>query len=199
MTPICFITGADDVENSVFVLLKFGLKWIQYREKNRSKKEMFYSALKIRKLTKRFNALFIINDHVDVALAVDADGVHLGQDDIPLSEAKKIMKDKIIGISTHSIPEALKAEAGGADYIGFGPIFHTTTKNTGKPKGTHTLKQVKNSVNIPVIAIGGIKVDNVVSVFSSGCDGVAVSSGLLKGNIKDNARVFLSALQLMAL
>lgn len=196
LSPICFITGADNIENSVSILLRSNLKWIQCREKNRSKKEVFYNALKIRELTRKFNALFILNDHVDIALAVDADGVHLGQDDIPLSEAKKIMRGKIIGISTHNISEAQEAETGGADYIGFGPVFHTTTKNAGEPKGIDTLKQVKNSVNIPVIAIGGIKVDNIVSVLSSGCDGVAVSSGLLKGDIKENAKRFLSIVQL---
>ncbi|MCL6572520.1 MAG: thiamine phosphate synthase, partial [Bacillus sp. (in: Bacteria)] len=101
--------------------------------------------------------------------------VHLGQEDLPLKEARKIMGNKIIGISTHNLQEAIEAEKGGADYIGFGSIFPTTTKDDAVVQGLDALKRVKDSVNIPVIAIGGINTDNVKSVLDAGCDGVAVS------------------------
>lgn len=141
-----------------------------------------------------FKACLIINDYADIALAVDADGVHLGQDDMPLREAKSIMGDRIIGISTHCVEEALEAERDGADYIGFGSIFPTATKEVGTPKGVDGLRLIKNAVTIPVIAIGGIRPDNVMAVFESGCEGVAVSSGLLDGDIKRNAQRFLASL-----
>ncbi len=191
---ICFITDGSD-EEAVLTILKSGIRWIQYRGKGRTKKEMFDKALRLRKITKNFDACFIINDYVDIALAVDADGVHLGQEDLPLKEARKIMYNKIIGISTHNLHEAIDAEKGGADYIGFGSIFPTATKNDAIVQGLDALRKVKDSVKIPVIAIGGINTDNVRSVFDVGCDGVAVSSGLLRGNIKENARRFLSIIE----
>jgi thiamine-phosphate pyrophosphorylase len=194
-SPICFITGvssAGNLESTVSALLESGIRWVQYREKNKTKRDMLHEALKLRKITGQYNACFIVNDHADIALAVDADGVHLGQDDLPLAEARKIMGDRIIGISTHALHEALSAEEGGADYIGFGPVFHTATKDAGAPKGVEVLKHIRGSVKIPVIAIGGIKADNIQSVLGAGCDGVAVSSGLLQGDIKENAKRLLS-------
>ena len=172
--------------------MESGVRWVQYREKKKTKREMLSEALMIREISKKFDACFIVNDHADIALAADADGVHLGQDDLPLGEARKIMGNRIIGISTHNLSEALEAERGGADYIGFGAVFHTSTKEAGAPKGVDALKHIKDSVGIPVIAIGGIKADNALSVFASGCDGIAISSGLLEGNIPENAKRFLS-------
>lgn len=195
LSTVCFITpdGYETVKltETVALLLKSGIKWVQYRDKHTTKKMIYENALEIRKLTAAFSACFIVNDYADIALAVDADGVHLGQEDLPLDEAKKIMGDKIIGISTHTLKQALEAEIGGADYIGFGPVFHTFTKNAGAPKGLTLLKVIKDSVKIPVIAIGGINSSNVTSVFTTGCDGVAASSGLLSGDIAENVRRFL--------
>ncbi len=182
---ICFIIGSGNIEITVPLILGAGIRWVQYREKNKTKKEMFFDALKLRETTRRYDACFIVNDYADIALAVDADGVHLGQDDLPLADAKRIMGDKIIGISTHNLQEAVEAEKGGADYIGFGSIFPTDTKEDVIIQGLEALKAIKNSVKIPVIAIGGINAGNVKSVFETGCYGVAVSSGLLKGNIFD--------------
>lgn len=196
--PVCFITGPDnstvDIGKTVSLILESGIKWVQYREKNRTRKELFYTALKLREITRRYNACFIVNDYADIALATDADGVHLGQDDLPLREARKIMGNRIIGISTHNVPEAVEAESGGADYIGFGAIFHTITKAVGNPRGTSALREVKESVKIPVIAIGGITADNLKSVMDTGCAGVAVSSGLTNGDIKVNVKRFLSVM-----
>lgn len=194
---ICFITGTPDdgapLETIVLQLLVAGIRFVQYREKSRTKRELFYEALRLRELTRRFNACLVINDYADIALAVDADGVHLGQDDLPLHEARKIMGSRLIGISTHSLGEARSAEQGGADYVGFGSIFPTTTKEVVTLQGVEALRQVKHALHIPVIAIGGIKADTVQTVFEAGCDSAAVSSGLLRGNIEENARRFLSA------
>lgn len=199
ISRICLITDSGIIgnytEDAVTALLEAGIRWVQYREKNKTKKEMFYEALKFREITRQFNACFIVNDYADIALAVDADGVHLGQDDLPLKEARKTVGNKIIGISTHNLNEAMEAAKGGADYIGFGSIFPTTTKNDASVRGLDALRKVTDSVDIPVIAIGGIKADNVTSVFDAGCHGVAVSSGLLRGDMRENARKFLSVIE----
>lgn len=196
---ICFITpdGAESetLTESVLLILESGIKWVQYRDKKSSKKAIYQNALYLRELTTNFGAFLTINDYPDIALAVGADGVHLGQEDIPLSEAKKIMGDKIIGISTHDMNQATEAARGGADYIGFGPVFYTSTKDAGQPKGLIALTDVKKSVKIPVIAIGGINTSNLMSVLEYGADGVAVSSGLLVGSIKDNARRFMESIR----
>lgn len=195
LSRIYFITGSENIECAIPLILEAGIRWVQYREKSKTRKEMFFDALKLREMTKRFDACFIVNDYADIALAVDADGVHLGQKDLPLKEARRIMGNKIIGVSTHSLHEAIEAEKGGADYIGFGSIFPTTTKGDAVVKGLDALRKVKNSVKIPVVAIGGIKADNVRSVFDTGCDGIAVSSGLLRGDIKENTRRFISIIE----
>lgn len=192
LSRICLITGSENVEASVINALEAGIRCIQYREKNKTKREIFHHALKLRELTRCFDACFIVNDYADIALAVDSDGVHLGQEDLPLAEARKIMGSRIIGVSTHNLSEALDAEKGGADYIGFGSIFPTDTKSDAIIKGLEALIMIRNSVRIPVFAVGGINADNVKSVFDTGCDGVAVSSGILKGNIRDNVKRFLS-------
>lgn len=188
---ICFITGSDNVIETVAVILESGIRWIQYREKVKTRREIFYYALKLRDITRKFNAMLIINDYADIALAVDADGVHLGQDDLPIKEARRIVGERIIGISTHNVDEAVRAEREGADYIGFGSIFPTKTKGDAVVQGIACLRKIRDAVKIPLIAIGGITTENVRDVFDAGCDGVAVSSGLLKGDIRENVRKFL--------
>jgi len=177
--------------------IETGIRTVQVREKLMTKKELYREALLIRKLTARHNATFIMNDYIDIALSVDADGVHLGQEDMPVREARKIMgRKKIIGISTHSITQAVEAERGGADYIGFGPMFPTATKDAGRPKGLRMLREIRRHVKIPIAAIGGITPENVVSVLDAGADAVAVMSAILRGDIRRNVRGFLSALLL---
>ena len=168
------------------------MRWVQYRDKDRTAKELYAIAFRLREVTGRYNARLIINDRTDIALAVDADGVHLGQEDLPLSEARKIMGKRIIGISTHNVAEAVEAEKGGADYIGFGSIFPTDTKDVGAIQGVDPIRAIKQAVGIPVIAIGGIKVDNAGLVLGAGADGVAVSSGLTTGDLTRNAAAFLA-------
>lgn len=193
---VCFITAPfssdRDLDAVVTTLLEAGIRWVQYREKSKTKRVMYDEALRLRELTRRYGACFVVNDYADLALAADADGVHLGQDDLPYNEARRIMGDRIIGISTHSLDEALEAERAGADYIGFGSIFPTTTKEVGPPKGIGVLREITRLVKIPVIAIGGIKVDNAEAVFGAGCHGIAVSSGLMLGEPKDNAARLLA-------
>jgi len=177
-------------------VLRAGLKWVQYRDKEKSRREIYEKAIRLRKLTKDFNAVLIVNDYADIALAVDADGVHLGQDDLPVREAREIMgNNKIIGISTHNLEQAKEAEKGGADYIGFGPIFRTTTKDAGMPKGTDMLKEIKRQVHVPVVAIGGINIENIRSVLDAGVDAVAVASAILSGDIIENATRFMDIIK----
>ena len=160
--------------------LAAGVKFFQYRNKNGARKGIYETALMLSQTARNAQACFIVNDHADIAAAVDADGVHLGQDDLPIEFARKLLgRDKLIGISTHNLGEARAAEAAGADYIGFGPIFKTSTKDAGQTQGIQNLTLIKNSVAIPVIAIGGINQANVHFVAQAGADGAAVISGIL--------------------
>jgi thiamine-phosphate pyrophosphorylase len=145
--------------------------------------------LVLARIARQAKACFLVNDHADIAAAVDADGVHLGQDDLPVEFARKLLgKNKLIGISTHSLDEAERAEAAGADYIGFGPLFLTTTKNAGPRQGTKKLSVIKQAVRVPVLAIGGINHTNVRDVIRSGADGVAVIGAILNtANIRASA------------
>ena len=199
LNGLCFITGRKEscliLKEIVTVVLSAGVRCIQYREKYKARRDIYREALMLRELTDKFGASLIVNDYTDIAIAVNADGVHLGQKDLPLKEARKIFgEEKIIGISTHSAEEAIAAEAGGADYIGFGPVFHTATKDAGEPKGIAMLGEIKKHVKIPVVAIGGINLENLESVIDSGADAVAVASAILKGNISENITRFLKVL-----
>ncbi len=127
--------------------------------------------------------VFIVNDHADIALAVDADGVHLGQGDLLIRHARKLLgSGRIIGLSTHSLAQALEAEDQGADYIGFGPIYPTLTKDAGPAQGIARLSEIKKAVSVPVIAIGGIGPGNVRDVIRAGADGVAIISAILSAD-----------------
>ncbi|RME64452.1 MAG: thiamine phosphate synthase [Nitrospirae bacterium] len=180
---VCFITDRNlwpEVMDSVKRVLDGGIRWVQLREKSLTRREVFYLGEKLRKLTWQYNAILIINDYPDIAIATDADGVHLGQDDLPIEEARKVLGNRIIGISTHTIEEALDAQARGADYIGFGPVYGTTTKPDAlTPRGLQALKTVSEAVSIPVVAIGGIKLENLKEVLDAGASAVAVASGIL--------------------
>ncbi len=121
-----------------------------------------------------------MNDHPDIAAAVNADGVHLGQDDLPPECARKILGEgKIVGVSTHSVSQAKEAQENGADYIGFGPVFRTETKDAGTPRGIDELRRVRAAVALPVLAIGGITLEKVRDVIEAGANGIAVISALL--------------------
>ncbi len=160
---------------------KAGVKIIQYREKNKNTLEMIKEAEKIGKLCKKNDVLFIINDRVDIALAVDADGVHLGSDDMPCSTARKILGNrKIIGLTVHNTAEAVEAERSGADYIGVSPVFETRTKpDAGKPGGIKFIEAVKKKIKIPFVAIGGINETNIADVLKAGAKSVAIISAIV--------------------
>ena len=160
--------------------LAAGVRFFQYRNKSGTRREIYEISLRLVQLARGTGALFIVNDHADIALAVDADGVHLGQDDLPIEYARDLLgSGKLIGVSTHSPEQAKAAEAGGADYIGFGPIFRTPTKDAGPVQGIERIPVIKRAVAVPVFAIGGITHANVDKVISAGADGVAVISAIL--------------------
>jgi len=167
-------------EQAMAAAIAAGVRFFQYRNKNGSRRAVYETSLRLALLAKMSGALFFVNDHADIAAAVDADGVHLGQDDLPIEHARGLLgTKKLIGISTHSREQAVAAEISGADYIGFGPIFTTTTKDAGQVQGCAGITLIKQTVSIPVIAIGGITQGNVRDVIKAGADGVAVISAIL--------------------
>ncbi|MDH3445739.1 MAG: thiamine phosphate synthase, partial [Deltaproteobacteria bacterium] len=157
-----------------------GVGIVQLRVKIMSPREFLALARESRALMQDRGCKVIVNDRVDIALASDADGVHLGQEDLPLGPARKLMPQKIIGVSTHSIEQAKDAERAGADYIGFGPMFGTATKDTGyTARGIDMLREVRAAVKIPIVGIGGITEANVSQVWQAGADSAAIISDIL--------------------
>lgn len=162
-------------------LLDAGIRIIQYREKNKSSNMMLEDCMKIKELTEEANACFIVNDHVDIALCCNADGIHLGQDDLPINNVRQLIgKEKIIGISTHSPQQAQRALETGADYIGVGPLYPTKTKkDVCEPVTISYLDWVVSHVTIPFVAIGGIKQHNIQEVIRHGARCCALVSEIL--------------------
>lgn len=158
-----------------------GATVIQYREKEGTTRQLIEEAQVLRELTRQMGVLFIVNDRVDVALAVDADGVHVGQDDMPAPLARKLMgPGKIVGVSVDNVEQALQAERDGANYLGAGPIFATPTKpDAAPPIGVEGLAEICRRVSIPVVAIGGINAENAAAVIKAGAAGVAVVSAVV--------------------
>ncbi|MDA8233580.1 MAG: thiamine phosphate synthase [Clostridia bacterium] len=161
-----------------------GAKVVQLREKETTARELLKLADKLRVMTKEAGVAFIVNDRVDLAKAAEADGVHLGQDDLPLEVARELLgRDKLIGISTHSLEQAVAAEEAGADYIGVGPVFPTATKENLDPVvGLELLTRIKEAVNIPIVAIGGINDGNAAQVVEAGADSIAVITAVMGAN-----------------
>ncbi|AJY77431.1 thiamine phosphate synthase [Paenibacillus beijingensis] len=174
--------------------LRGGADCIQLRDKEASKAELMEKAQTLRELTRRYNVPFIVNDYLDVALACDADGVHLGQEDLPLAEARRILgPDRIIGISTHNIDQARTAQKDGADYIGVGPVFPTGTKPGRAAVTTSYVSEAAAEITIPFVAIGGITLDNVDHVLQAGASRIcAVSAIVGSRNVEATTRDFLS-------
>lgn len=165
----------------VTAVLRGGASMLQLRAKNEPIQKVLAAAKTIQKISNRFNAPFILNDRVDLVLAVGASGVHLGQDDVPISVARKLLgKDKIIGISVKTVEEAQRVQKDGADYLGVGPIFTTKSKNdAGNPIGLKRLSHIAQCVSIPVVGIGGITVNNADTVMKAGASGIAVISAVM--------------------
>lgn len=175
--------------NTIKLALKGGVTTVQVREKGLTTHELYSLALELREVTSDFNANLIINDRVDIALAVEADGVHLGWQSLPFPVVRRLLgSEKLIGISTHGRQEALQAKDFGADYITLGPVFETPSKSgLLQPTGTGEIQNIKNEVKIPVIALGGINVENVEAVLAAGADGIAVISSIMYADDPEDA------------
>ena len=177
-------------------ILAGGVPILQYREKTKKVREMYEECLVLRAMTLQYGALFIINDHLDLALAVGADGVHIGQDDLPLAKVRELVGHNLmIGVSTHSPAQASAAVKGGADYIGVGPLFSTATKiDVCDPVGLDYLDYVVRNLKIPFVAIGGIKEHNLADVIRTGARTVALVTEIvgnpdIAGKIKRLQRI----------
>lgn len=169
----------DDIEKAI----KGGVTLVQLREKNIATDDIIKSAIRTKSVCKKHGIPLIINDNVDAVIGSNADGVHLGQSDMSISEARKILgKNKIIGATAKTVEQAQKAELEGADYLGSGAIFGTTTKDDAKKMDIETLKSITQSVKIPVVAIGGITGENILELRSTGISGAAVVSGIFAQN-----------------
>lgn len=182
---LCVITeetpdGSRGHLDVIAAALQGGAPCIQLRVKNRNGREYYQMAKKARELCSAGDALLIINDRVDIALAIDADGVHLGQNDLPYEAARRLMgPDKLIGLSATDEASAMAAARNGADYIGYGPVFATQTKtDAARPTGLESLGRVRRSMATLVMAIGGIDLDNLPAVLAAGVDAVAVISAI---------------------
>jgi thiamine-phosphate pyrophosphorylase len=173
----------------VHAAVRGGVTCVQLREKTCPTREFIAEALAVRDFLKSRGIPLIINDRVDVALAVGADGVHLGQGDLPLATARAILGgSKIIGVSAESIRDAIEAESGGADYLGVSPIFATPTKtDTAAPLGLEGLRAIRREVKLPLVAIGGLTAGNAAAVIGGGADGVAVVSAIVSAEDPERA------------
>ncbi|HEY3362494.1 MAG TPA: thiamine phosphate synthase [Methanosarcina sp.] len=174
-----------------------GCRIVQYREKDKSTKEMVEEASKIKKICSG-RAIFLVNDRIDVALAVNADGVHIGQDDMPIEMARKLLgNDKIIGLSVCDREEAILAEKSSADYLGLGPIFDTATKkDAGNGIGPLKIREVKDAIKIPVVAIGGINKENCESIIQNGADSlVAISAVVCSDDVIKETKYFIDIIR----
>ena len=160
--------------------IKSGVTMVQLREKNTDGKEFLEKAIKLRELTNKYNVTFVINDRIDIAMLVDADGVHIGQSDIDAVSARKLLGDnKIRGVSARNLQEAKIAKENGADYLGIGAMFSTSTKSDAKLVSFNTLEEIIKEVNLPFVLIGGITLDNVKKLKHFKPDGYALVSGIL--------------------
>lgn len=179
-----------DLCTAVEEAIKGGVTLVQLREKDVTTLDFYKTALEIKKVTDKYKVPLIINDRMDIALAIDAEGLHVGQSDMPCQIARKLLgNDKILGVSASTLEAAIKAEKDGADYIGVGAVFPTSTKNDTNAVSIELLKKIKESVSIPVVAIGGINENNVESLKPANIDGIAVVSSILgKEDIREAAK-----------
>lgn len=174
------ILEGRDFYNCIEEALKGGVTILQLREKDASGKEFLERAIKLRELTKKYNVKFIINDRVDIAMLCNADGVHVGQSDIPANKVRELIgEDKIVGVSARTVEEAIKAKENGADYLGVGAMFTTTTKLDAKAVSIEELKEIKKAVDLPIVTIGGLSLNNIDKLKECDIDGYAVVSAIL--------------------
>lgn len=173
------LLGERVLENCIELAIQGGVTLVQLREKSLSTLKFLQLAMRVKEITSRYHIPLIINDRLDIALAVDADGLHVGQDDLPMLKARELFPNKLIGVSASTLPEALLAQQQGADYLGVGAVYRTTTKTDAPEVSLDQLALIKQSVSIPVVAIGGINGTNLRQVMGTGIDGVSVVSAIL--------------------
>lgn len=171
--------NGESLYSQVEKALKGGVTFVQLREKNLDQEHFLQEAKEIKELCRKYHVPFVINDNVEIAAAIDADGVHVGQSDMEAGDVRaRLGKDKIIGVTAKTVEQALLAEQRGADYLGVGAVFHTGSKADAKEINHETFKEICAAVKIPVVAIGGISKDNVMQLAGYGMDGIAVISGI---------------------
>lgn len=170
----------NTVEESVERAIQGGVSVVQLREKEASSRELFELAKRVKRVTDKYDVPLIINDRLDICLAVDAAGVHLGQTDLPCSEARRILgAEKIIGVSAATSEEAAKAQSDGADYLGVGAVFATSTKTNTRPVTAETIRAIRSAVDIPFVVIGGVNSENISGLHGLGINGAAVISAII--------------------
>ena len=180
-------------ESDVLSAVSCGVEVVQYRNKNAQTLLMYEEALRLREICLGGDCLFLINDRLDIALAVEADGVHVGQTDMPCLQARRLLgPKKVIGVTVHNLAEAVQAEREGADYLGVSPIFQTATKpDAGKPAGIRLIEEIRDQVDIPLVAIGGINHSNASQVIGAGARALcAISSVVARENVSDEIKRF---------
>ncbi|MBP0982459.1 MAG: thiamine phosphate synthase [Oscillospiraceae bacterium] len=189
------LMSCKTIEESVERGILGGCSVVQLREKNASSLELFQLAARVKRITDKYSVPLIINDRLDICLAAGAAGVHLGQSDLPCAEARKILgADKIIGVSAATPEEASKAQADGADYLGVGAVFTTSTKTNTRPVTAETIRGIRAAVTIPFVVIGGVNPQNITQLYGLGIDGAAVISAVIsQPDITEAARVMRAA------
>lgn len=179
----------DELLSMIRKAIEGGATAIQLRRKQELGRKFVQLGLAVRQLTREYGVLFFVNDRVDVALLVDADGVHVGQDDISCEDARRLLGNRLIGVSADTVAEALAAEKAGADYLGVGAVFPTYSKPDAGYTGLEGLREVVQAVNIPVVAIGGIHAGNAAEPIRMGAAGVALVSAIMSAKDPKNAAV----------
>lgn len=192
-------TGEKTLAEQVEEAMKGGITFLQLREKHLTKEAFLKEAIEIKDLAQKYQIPFVINDEIEIAQKSGADGVHVGQDDMPVEEVRKILgEDKIIGVSAHNVEEAVRAERGGADYLGVGAVYPTSTKENTSAVSMEEMKKICQTVSIPVVAIGGIKKHNMKVLTGTGVDGIAVVSAIFAAkDIRKAAGELLEAVKEM--
>lgn len=174
------LMSSKDLETAVEKAIDGGVTMVQLREKSASSREFYEQAVRIKKITDEHSIPLIINDRIDIALSVNAAGVHIGQSDIPAPPVRKMIgKTMVLGVSASSVPEALQAQNDGADYLGVGAMFPTGTKTDAHAVSMKELRLIRQAVSLPIVAIGGINKDNVASFRDTGINGLAVVSAII--------------------
>lgn len=186
VTNFNFSDNEISITDKITQIINGGVTCVQLREKNLPYEKFLKRALLIRKICKKRNITFIVNDNIKIAIESDADGIHIGQDDLNILEARKLIGNKILGISVQTPDQAIEAEKFGADYLGVGAIFSTQTKKNASIISVSTLKKISHDVSIPVVAIGGLNLTNIEKLKNSRMSGIAVSSAIFSSNDIEN-------------